>query len=1147
MKGRNMMFLFLFLLGLTRVETQKHNVLDAPKLESSELGPYVAYTDFLFYLACRSSSDSVLTYQFYKNGELKVRDRWHTYSVNRYNDAYSGNYTCTISNSVGESAHSNSLLLITVGPPTLISTNDDPQIGDDVTLTCQLPIQVLGVKFTWFKDLNRLANASEQVYAVTNISADDAGEYKCSFKINGVRELQSTSFILVLTPPGKPSQSLQLNSSVNVGSSIMFWCNANESLNFGLLKIFLYQNGVKVAERNGSLGYGKFFIQIITMRDSGNYTCTFTNKRGESVQSDPGSIQVNDAEVAKSSLLDVSPIMYKGEQDSQTDCLSTTRGAKSYCTLFINKIRYVDAEDCRFFRPHAVSGSYTCTRNIYNKTGLMSPPVQVTFYNKPRVVPATNFFLNQNFALRCITDVPSGTYFWYKWDNLVYSSNNDTYEFTLTSSMAGSYRCRVKINESDIWSEFYLIRVSRPAKPSLNNNNKKSKLGLKKTVSTNLYCIGDDAEMYSLYMNGIKVSTKPASNNTFTIFLSKSATVQYKCTASNRFGESEPSDPVIINKMESVYITASSIVAFVGQPFSLNCSVENNQSSGSYSWEIHKIAGMDTVMSQNLTINPLTIQDEGVYICHFTKQESTYTVYDYYVLAVSISSVPEIFLRNPAIKGDQGASISILLSTSAAETDVIVRFVCYIYTLIIDGKNPFRLYKNGAVVKKLPYVNELYFSGRFNIRRIYSVDTSVASNEGNYTCTALNSVGESQPSKAVYFTRDLGFKKPQVTMNNVNPQAGDDITLTCNILSPQPDFIITWQKDFSNILKTGLTLSLTSLTVEDHGFYTCTYSNRSNEDDRYFWLEKVSDPILISLLPPLQPILLFDASYLDVKNKYYGYGDGPVFYTFGEGDTLHLKCFVQAMHLANYQIASMNPSPYNFTLYKNGQITQPANTNGMFTISGLSKGDYNYTCQVSREAQLSFMSYSLLVRITDRPTITSSVPSPSLGANLTLTCNTLVESNNIDITWRKNGINMGFTSNVLSLNTISQYDEGSYTCQQTHMEWTSPMSAEFIINFGLVPSKPDILITADTPIQAGSSFAIYCLSTGTPVVSATFYKDGQIIFNATGGYMSDAGQTVFTYQITLAAVTNSGIYSCTVRNSLSVSQISETLNLNVMG
>ncbi|XP_059169383.1 uncharacterized protein LOC131951114 [Physella acuta] len=883
------------------------------------------------------------------------------------------------------------------------------------------------------------------------------------------------------------------------------------------------------------------------MRDSGNYTCTFTNKRGESVQSGPGSIQVKDVQIEKSSLSQVPQIMNRDE-NSQIYCYSETSVVTGYCTLYINNIRYVDDKDCSVYLPHAISGSYTCTINIYNKTGLVSPPAQVTFYNKPRVLQIKNSFLNQNFALRCITDIPSGTYSWFKQGILVYSSNNDTYEFTLTSDIARLYHCTVKINESDIWSEYYTLSVSRPSKPALSNNDMESRLDFNKLISTNFYCSNNDAEMYTLYKNGIKVSSKPASNNTFTVVLSRLDTVQYTCTGLNIFGESEQSEPIYINMKEAVYITTSSEVASVGQPFYLNCSTENNLSSGSYTWEIHKFAGISYVIpSQNLTFDPLTQQDEGIYICKFKKQESIAIVHNYYVLAVSLPIVPKIVLSIQVGMADQDSRYSKANGSGLSTEDpkIIASLRCSIDTYLINARNPFRLYKNGVVVKNVPYVDELYFWGRFDILRVYSIDANIASNEGNYTCTALNSVGESQPSKAVYITRCLVFIKPQVTMNNLNPQAGDNITLTCNILSPQPDFIITWQKDFSTILKTGVTLSLKSLTVEDHGFYTCTYSNPSN-DEGYFWLEKVSDPILISLLPPLQPILLFDANYIDIKNKYYAYGDGPVFHTFGEEDRLHLKCFVQAMFINVFEISSMMPSPYNFALYKNGQITQPANTNGMFTISGLTKGDYNYTCEVSHEAQQSFMSYPLLVRITDRPTITSSVPSPSLGVNLTLTCNTLVESNSIEITWRKNGINMGLTSNVLSLNKISQYDEGTYTCQQRNMEWTTPMSTEFIINFGLSPSKPQIFITANTPIQAGSSFAIYCLSTGSPVVSATFYKDGQIIFKATGGYISDAGQTAFTYQISLAAATNSGIYSCTVRNSLSVSQISESLNLNVI-
>ncbi|KAI8778066.1 hemicentin-1, partial [Biomphalaria glabrata] len=68
------------------------------------------------------------------------------------------------------------------------------------------------------------------------------------------------------------------------------------------------------------------------------------------------------------------------------------------------------------------------------------------------------------------------------------------------------------------------------------------------------------------------------------------------------------------------------------------------------------------------------------------------------------------------------------------------------------------------------------------------------------------------------------FTVPVITTSVPSPSLGSTVVLTCSVTnSSAVDYQFTWQKDFKPIMATGRVLTLTSLGVEDDGYYVCNY------------------------------------------------------------------------------------------------------------------------------------------------------------------------------------------------------------------------------------------------------------------------------------------------------------------------------------
>ncbi|CAL1526081.1 unnamed protein product, partial [Lymnaea stagnalis] len=1027
---------------------------------------------------------------------------------------------------------------------------------DDLTLNCNTYIQESNLGYIWTKNNDVLSSANLQTLIKTNLSSSDAGVYKCAFNIylDKFTSSNSDGFFVLFAAPESPAIEAS-PGNVSHGSYLSIRCTANQTTLFGSEWSFLYHNGIKIAKQNSSYGYS-YYTQNALYKSAGNYTCTFSNKKGESEQSSPVFVNVTSWIPGDTSLPRESQIRVYNE-NPQIYCQQTSYFRNiQYCTLYVGDIRYVDDQDCSFLLPHGVTGTYRCSASSTDGTGPMSNDVNVTFIERPVIVPISNGppVINQIYSLLCLTTIDGGIITWYKdYDSYYPLSSNSTLDVLVLNSQAVyRYRCKVQFANSFMFSDTFQFYAAVPDTPSFSRKEKQPTLISFNRNITNFNCYSSNAETVSLYANGVKVSTKLISNSTFYVANGVSVGVTYTCVASNKVGDSNFSVPIYLPAQNEIVITASSVLTSLGQPLTLTCTLKSHNPNATYNWHFYNTLSQQAVIEgrQVLSFDALTKSHEGLYACVAYINAIEIISDNYYVVAFERPNAPGINGPNGGVINNERPSRAVRETVSSGSTPNtnLTTFECFVNTLLIDIKSPFRLYKDGKEVTNVPFSDEIWFGNMFNIRRFYTVDFGTPDSEGNYSCTAINSFGESEPTITVFISRALVLPKPWISANSSNPMIGQTLTLTCHVPGIVGDEQISWNKDFNPIIRNGKILNLASLLEDDDGVYTCSYSNRSNRGYTDMWFDQVSDPYLLALRPPLQPMLTLDPAYVGQSNRYYYYEDGPVFIAFSVDATVHLQCFSQMRSVAQYQLSNYKMAiPYNYALFSAGQQVGANKTGGQFSVTGLLPGEHNFTCITNNGFSDSVRSYPLLVKVTVKTNITSSSTSPDLGTNITLTCNTLDASNGFDITWQKNGITLLETSKTLILSNINKYDEGRYTCRQKSGVWSLDASDAYLLEFGSRAVKPEIFTYRDTTVIVGWTVKVYCLSLSTTSFKAVLYKNGQPVSSSTQNSVDDGGQILFLFSLLSVTVSDTGNYACTVENGKGVSEPSDSLAINVVG
>ncbi|XP_033758279.1 hemicentin-2-like [Pecten maximus] len=372
-----------------------------------------------------------------------------------------------------------------------------------------------------------------------------------------------------------------------------------------------------------------------------------------------------------------------------------------------------------------------------------------------------------------------------------------------------------------------------------------------------------------------------------------------------------------------------------------------------------------------------------------------------------------------------------------------------------------------------------------------------------------NVVGESTIITSVtvqYGPSTVSLTPPTVTYT---PTEGQTIpTITCSA-DCNPACTYSWTKDGQSYT-TGSGLQLTNIQRSQGGVYRCTASNGYGSAR--------GDDVSITV--------------------YYGPGTSRALsppdttYTRTEGDTLpDITCTADCRPGCTFV------------------WTRPDNTN--FTVSPvLSLG------QLDRSEHGTYRCTAM--NVGGESTITTSVtvqygPGTSITLSPTDTTYTRTEGDTLpDITctadcrpgctfvWTRPD-NTNFTvSPVLSLGQLDRSEHGTYRCTARNVGGESTIITSVTVQF-----PPNILnlnfIKGDGTLTEGSSISLVCsVESFPPSTIQWFYKANNTVLLTTPDVLES------TYTLTNADCLDTGLYTCSVRNSVSTTAVTRDISVNVL-
>ncbi|XP_012935164.1 hemicentin-1 [Aplysia californica] len=1107
-------------------------------------------------LLCNSTTISLsfgdTIYRFFKDSTEVARQEWQTYFIPQSTVDDSGVWTCTVEQAGQTSPPSPGESLWIVGAPVLSMTPTTVGVGDSVTFTCQFDAgsRPTGLSYAFYRQNTRL-DGSSNTLSISSLQVVNEGNYVCKVTFTGSQfeSAESNQLGITFSPPLKPTLT-SANASVKVGDIVIFKCKADSNKLAGIVSSSLYQNGNMIMSFSTGSDEASFSGNAFSA-DAGGYTCTFSNTFGESPQSEVLGLTVQDwTPSTPSDFGNTISRLMAAEQPNVVQCPVNQKENEDFCTLYVGGQRYLQSGQCRFTMKQGVTGDYSCSASNANNESPQNLKKSIRFVDKPRIVVVTTYYpqKGRSFTLRCLVGTTDNIFFrWYPEtsETSPVGAKQDLVFSVVDDGTQKRYRCVVREPNSNdlVWSDYFYLQYSTVPTPSL-TERRTTKNQFQKTASSVMNCYSKYASKgYSLYQDSVMLGDNPAFQGTFNVFTSLKKGHSYSCEASTLFKTSNMSDTTYLPGANEITLQASPAKATVGQRLELTCNFDNPRNEELlYTFVIYRDVpeGMTKMETRTdgatLIFDPVTAGDAGLYSCQVEFRGMTFTGYQTYVMQFTPLPPPTVtsFISS-AVDGQSSA--------------LTVDLTCTVRGVFYNSENKIRLYKDGSPIRTVPYEETSGFFNYFQVDRKYMIDASRSENYGTYTCTAVNSYGESVQSEEVIVqpTTLKAARKPTISANGNAPDLGSSLTLTCNTPAGVDSSTVIWNKDFYPILQTGGSLTFSSLTAEDNGYYQCSYPDDSQTG------RQTSDSYVLPLMTPLVPELTFSR---DAEGNSFRADDGDVYQMFAEGQDVFVKCWAGFQNIDS--ITSMKyPVPgRTYSFFNGDQQVSSGNPGGIVKLPALSKGTYNFTCQVNDRVGNSPSSWPLEVRIVDAPTITTDKnPLPDVTLNyvrIYLTCQTTQSSDGSDIIWEKNGIELSSNAVTMVLRRINKYHEGSYTCRQKQGRWSSPPSPALTLTPTGGASTPEIFTIQSPSLEAGMTLTLYCLGASSTSTEAILYFDRTKTENylevdrSTEFKLDSIGQIRFMFTIKAVSDVNDGHYSCTMRNGRGESAKADAIPITVV-
>ncbi|XP_069597323.1 carcinoembryonic antigen-related cell adhesion molecule 16-like [Ranitomeya imitator] len=163
-----------------------------------------------------------------------------------------------------------------------------------------------------------------------------------------------------------------------------------------------------------------------------------------------------------------------------------------------------------------------------------------------------------------------------------------------------------------------------------------------------------------------------------------------------------------------------------------------------------------------------------------------------------------------------------------------------------------------------------------------------------------------------------------------------------------------------------------------------------------------------------------------------------------------------------------------------------------------------------------------------KPQITASITQPKETDQLNLNCDTSAAAK---ITWTRNGAKLSGDSKTLNISSVKRGDAGEYRCEAGN-GISSSTSDLYIVTVAYGPDKAQIESTLN--VSPGSSITLTCSADSSPSPKYQWKRNGAVL-----------AETSSRYDISNAAPEDEGLYTCVLRNPVTVRTAAAYVYVNV--
>ncbi|OCT99054.1 sialoadhesin [Xenopus laevis] len=1040
-----------------------------------------------------------------------------------------GYYNCKVQNDKGSDS-SSPIVLNVLYPPRIPTFNSflETQEGKLGILHCSVDSNPPSV-LTLYKNsdvlattsshgaptqrLNVISSRNSLKLEIRKVVISDEGTYSCMARNtigNSTASLQLTVEIarLVVSP----------SSEIEEGKEVTLTCFATRSTQKGL-KYIWYKNGkwLKESEENTVI------FQRVSSQDAGSYYCLARSSQGSS-SSPPRTLHVlfapRDLSVTSfvgSSGRNLGIILCTVDSDPHSDLLLYRKETlvASSATLLYNRrfnvsaslnslkleIQDVLVED---------EGAYRCmANNTYGQiTGYLDFTMETV---KISAMPSSEVHEADNVTLRCVLNSDSKGNFMFAWykNSALYSEGPEPFLIfqEVSSSDSGSYHCRAWNNETSKSSAFLSLHVIyAPRSMQL-----KSFLDTEVGKSAFILCTMDSyppAEILLYHQDELVISRKNLSSvnqryrasfssNTLRVDI-RDVKVEdegkYTCASVNSVGST---DETIYFKvpLARILITPSTEV-LENEKVVLTCDLTKTQLEGTmYIW--YKNSKRLLESSENtLVFDAIKSSDSGYYHCKaHSSQDSTISS----SVSLHVSYAPRIPTMNSFWESHSG---QVGIIECNVDSDPPSRLTLHRGELLVGLTGSSQTLNQRMSVSSSP--NSL----KLIIRDV------VLEDDGEYNCTASNSIGHSR--SAINFTT-------QTSRILISPssivQEGMTVNLTCLVSSNAPGEVkYSWFKNGKEHPRGSTkTLLFSRVSSENGGSYYCTVQSET--------IRKASPPITLNVT--YAPRNAYIKSFVETQN----------------GKVSIIQCGVDS-----------NP-PSQLVLMKEHQLVASSGNSGLYLqrfnpyfslntlrieIKDLMQSDEGTYIFTAKNVHGTTTSSSHLA-LEGARVLVSPYPRLNEGQSATLTCNVL--NTPLPVTtysWYKNGrwLQEGLPRSLV-FEQLHSTDAGTYACTGHTPNGTWPSSP--VTLYVQYPPR-NLSVSSFLETQGKRQGVIYCSAESQPPSQLLLYKGDRVLVSSAKVRLSTS-HNALRLEMDEVALEDQGDYTCRATNSMGASQTSVHFSL----